>query len=62
MGAGHKIREIWQRQLTAMPQAMNHLKCKDLEAIALIVDSRPTTCENILQDLITAFCWDRRIF
>lgn len=45
------MREKWQRQMALMPHIMNHPQCRELEAISAIIDSQPTICENILQDL-----------
>ena len=45
------MREKWQKQMPLMPQIKDHAQSKELEIISDIIDSNPTICERILQDL-----------
>jgi transposase, IS5 family len=45
------MREKWQKQMALMAHIMNHPQSQELEAISAIIDSQPTICEHILQDL-----------
>jgi IS5 family transposase len=45
------MREKWQEQMPLMPAEIDHPQAKELEAISRIIDSKPTICERVLQDL-----------
>jgi IS5 family transposase len=45
------MREKWQTQMPLMAHILNHPQCQELEAISAIIDSQPTICQHILQDL-----------
>jgi IS5 family transposase len=45
------MREKQQKQMPLMEPASSHPQESELEAISTIIDSTPTICENVLQDL-----------
>jgi len=45
------MREKWQKQMPLMAHIMDHAQSQELEMISRIIDSNPTICSYILQDL-----------
>jgi IS5 family transposase len=45
------MREKWQKQRPLMPQIKDHTQCQELEAISRLIDTNPTICDLVLQDL-----------
>jgi IS5 family transposase len=45
------MREKQQKQMPLMEPVSDHLQAKELEVISNIIDSTPTICERVLQDL-----------
>ena len=45
------MREKWQKQRPLMPQLKDHTQCQELEAISRLIDTNPTICDLVLQDL-----------
>jgi len=47
------MRKKWQRQRPLMENIANHPQAQELDAISQIIDSNPTICNLVLQDLCT---------
>ena len=45
------MREKWQKQMPLLPAEVNHPQAIEMEVISRIIDSKPTICERVLQDL-----------
>ncbi len=45
------MRKKWQKQMTFMPQEIDHPQARELEAISQLLDSKSTIYEIVLQDL-----------
>ena len=45
------MRKKQQKQMTFMPQEIDHPQAKELEAISRIIDSKPIICVFVLQDI-----------
>ena len=45
------MRKKWQQQMSLMPPQIDHPQAAELEAISRIINSNPTICERVLQDL-----------
>ena len=45
------MRKKWQKQMTFMPQEIDHPQAREIEAISQLLDSKSTIYEIILQDI-----------
>ena len=45
------MRKIWQKQIPLMAHIQDHEQNQELMMISSIIESNPTICQHILQDL-----------
>jgi len=45
------MRKKWEQQMPLMPPKIDHPQADELEAISRIINSKPTICDHVLQDL-----------
>lgn len=45
------MRKKWQKQMPLMSKITDHAQSKELEVISNIIDTNPTICQRVLQDL-----------